>query len=129
MAYRRNRITTRAKCHSLAKMSIVVCRRAGWLTSNDSRTLPMMNTPQCGGIHSRALLCAGRAQASATLCPLWAHSKHVLQRELENALIAGVQTAADAADVLLNFSESSRVEGRYGKPGIQAIWKVEHLSA
>ena len=23
-----------------------------------------------------------------TLCPLWAHSKHVFQRELENALIA-----------------------------------------
>ncbi len=88
MAYRRNRITTRAKCHSLAKVSILVCRKAGWLTSNDSRTLPMMNTSQCGGIHRRALLCAGRAQASATLCPLWAHSKHVLQRELENALIA-----------------------------------------
>jgi len=23
-----------------------------------------------------------------TVCPIWAHSKHVLQRELENALIA-----------------------------------------
>ena len=36
-------------------------------------------------------------------------SKHVLERELKDALIAAVQAAARAADVLLNFSERARI--------------------
>ena len=112
-----------------------------WLHPNSSSTeQPQDSSPICSDVPSlgSGLPKEGTAlpkfarvvpKLPHTLCSLWAHSKHVLQRELENALIAAVQAAADAAYVLLNSSESARVEGRYGKPGIQAVWKVEHFSA